>query len=115
MAEVILQIGDRSHRIACKDGSEDQVRRMGALLNARWPAANRASGGLNAERSMLFIALMLADALDEAARRPDGDAAVPVASETPPPAPMIAPELLDRIADRLEAIAAALEKSAAAD
>ena len=108
MAEVILSIGDRQHRIACKDGSEDQVRRMGAMLESRWSAANRASGGLNAERTMLFIALMLADALDESSRSPG--TAIPQPTP-PPPAPPQDDGMLARIAERLEAMAEALEKA----
>lgn len=112
MAEVILKIGDRQHRIACKAGSEDQVRRMGAMIDDRWGAAHRASGGLNAERSMLFVALMLADALDEAQRKlaAGQPVAQPVAAPLPAPAaPALDGEMLSRIADRIEAIAAALE------
>ncbi|QNA84315.1 cell division protein ZapA [Sphingomonas sp. So64.6b] len=94
MADVTLTIGDRRHIVACRDGEEDQLLRVGAMLDARWTAASRAAGGMNAERTMLFIALMLADSLDEAERRaPDkaGEA------------------LLEKLADRLEELAAALE------
>lgn len=95
MAEVTLTIGDRQHVVACRDGEEAQLIALGRMLDSRWPAAARASGGINGERSMLFVALMLADALDEAERRPAE----------------IAPSvLLDRLADRLEGIADTLEK-----
>lgn len=70
MAEVTLTIGTRRHTVACPDGQEDQVRRLGAMLATKYEVAERASGGLSGERTMLFIALMLADALDEANRRP---------------------------------------------
>jgi cell division protein ZapA len=96
MADVTITIGDRRHTVACRDGEEDQLRRLSALLDSRWPTAARASGGLNSERTMLFIALMLADALDEAERRPPAGAGA---------------ALLDQLADRLEGIASALEKS----
>ena len=100
MAEVTLIIGDRRHTVACRDGEEDQLRRLSALLDSRWSTAARASGGLNVERTMLFVALMLADSLDEAERRPaDGAGA----------------DLLDQLADRLEDIASALEKSSPND
>lgn len=110
MGEVVLSIGDRQHRIPCKDGTEDQFRRIATKLDSRWAAAERASGGMNAERSMLYVALMLADALDEAERE-----AVPMPSAPAPalaPAPVTALPDLDQLADRLEAIAAALEKPA---
>ncbi|OYY67359.1 cell division protein ZapA [Sphingomonas sp. 28-63-12] len=110
MAEILIKIGDRQHRIACKDGTEDQIRRISGMLDSRWPAAARASGGLSDERSMLFVALMLADALDEAEQRLASAPIVASACPAAPPAPAAAPADLDRLANRLEAIAAALEK-----
>lgn len=96
MAEVTLQIGGRPHTVACRDGEETRVKLLGAMLEERWATAMRAAGGTPGERAMLFVALMLADDLDEAEQRPPSGAAV---SE---PA-------LARIADRLEALAHALE------
>lgn len=96
MAEVTLTIGERQHAVACRDGEEPQLLALGRMLDSRWAAAARASGGINHERSMLFVALMLADALDEAERRPPPEG-VPSA-------------LLEQLAERLEGIAAALEK-----
>jgi cell division protein ZapA len=98
MAEVLVKVGDRRHPVACRDGEEAQVQRLATLLDARWPAANRAAGGLGGERAMLFVALMLADALEEAENRPPEPGAA-----TPP--------MLDKIADRLESLAAALERA----
>lgn len=97
MAEVTLSIGGRPHVVACRDGEEANFARLGAMLDSRWETARRASGGLSGERTMLFVALILADALDETERRPAavGDAA-----------------LLDRIATRLESVASALEELA---
>lgn len=95
MAEVTLTIGDRRHVVACREGEQDQIHRLGAMLDSRWAAALRASGGLSTERTMLFIALMLADALDEGDRRPPE-----LADAT----------LLDMLAERLETLAATLEE-----
>jgi cell division protein ZapA len=94
MADVTLTIGDRRHTVACRDGEEPQLRRLGELLDKHWSTAARASGGLNGERTMLFVALMLADELDEAQRRPPEGAGA---------------ALLDQVAERLERLAAALE------
>ena len=99
MAEVMLRIGDRRHNVACRDGEEAQLRRLGEMLDQRWAMANRASGGLNAERTMLLIALMLADNLDQAENRPSADGGP-------------SPAFLNRLADRLEALAETLEKPA---
>jgi len=96
MPDVTLTIGDRRHTVACRDGEEPQLRKLGEMLDRHWTTAARASGGLNGERTMLFVALMLADQLDEADRRPPEGAGA---------------ALLDRVAERLENLAAALEKS----
>ena len=98
MAEVTLTIGGRRHNVACRDGEEMQVERLGRLLDERWADADRAAGGMSAERAMMFVALMLADDLEEARRNPTG-------AES-------APALPPGLADRLEAIATALEQSA---
>lgn len=97
MAQVSLTIGDRTHLVACADGDEPRLLRLGAMLDERWPMAKRAAGNGGSERTLLLIALMLADALDEA--------------ESAPPSPPSGGEaaLID-VAERLEALAAALEQ-----
>jgi len=98
MAEVMLQIGGRAHAIGCRNGEEDRVRLLGDMLDERWPLALRAAGNQAGERAMLFVALMLADALDEAQHRP-------------PPGSAVGGAALERIAERLESLANALEQT----
>lgn len=95
MAEVTLRIGDRDYRIGCADGQEAHLEWLGKLVSGRWEAARRASGGLSTERTLLFVSLMLADALNDAEKGGSTGGGNNL--------------LLDRIADRLEALAAALE------
>jgi len=94
MADVTLTIGDRRHTVACRDGEEPQLRKLGEMLDKHWSTAARASGGLNGERTMLFVALMLADQLEEANHRPPEGAGA---------------ALLEKVADRLERLADTLE------
>lgn len=98
MAEVMLSIGGRGHAVGCRDGEEPRLRELGALLDERWPTAQRAAANAGGERAMLFVALMLADDLDEAQRMP-------------PPGAAMSDTALARLADRLESLAAALEQS----
>jgi cell division protein ZapA len=94
MAEVTLTIGDRRHTVSCRDGEETRLRRVGEMLDARWPQALRAAGGAPGERAMLFVALMLADdLLDAASQGGDGHGQ----------------PRLERLADALEALANSLE------
>lgn len=98
MANVTLTIGDTIHELACREGGEARLRQAGALIEERWADARRAAGSGGNLRAMLLAALMLADALiDE--------------REAPPPE---TPEgaALDRLSERLESLAAALEKDA---
>lgn len=97
MAEVVLRIGDRTHRVACRDGEEAQLERLGARLDRYYATASTAAGNAGGERVMLLIALMLADELAEGERRPASDADN---------------ALLARIADRLESVAKSLENPA---
>ena len=98
MADVTITVGGRPHLVACRDGEEARVRQLGAMLDERWPVAQRAAASMGGERAMLFVALMLADDLDEATMRPPEGAAV---SE---------PALI-QIAEQLESLADALEHS----
>jgi cell division protein ZapA len=97
MAEVLLSIGGRTHAVACRDGEEARVRLLGQLIEQRWPTAQRAAGA-STDRAMFFVALMLADDLDEAQSKPPSGAAMSEGA-------------LARLADRLEALAQALEQS----
>jgi cell division protein ZapA len=100
MAQVTLSIGGRPMPVACRDGEEARVQQLGRMLDQRWSAAQRAAGGVNTERAMFFLALMLADDLDEAVNRPASDGGVSEAA-------------IARIAERLERLADALEQTPA--
>ena len=100
MAQLSVSIGGRSHLVGCRDGEEARLTRLAAMLDERWPDAQRAAANAGGERAMLFVALMLADELDEALTRPAGGAAI---SDT----------ALGRIAERRERLAATLEQSPA--
>ncbi len=99
MATVTLSFGGREHQVACRDGDEPRLQRLGMILNERWPQAMRAAGGVTGERAMLLMALMLADELDEA-RAGASQGTAPDEAE------------LVRIAGLLEGLADALEQSA---
>ena len=98
MPNVTLTIGDTIHELACREGGEARLRQAGALIEERWADARRAAGTGGTPRAMLFAALMLADALIDAREAP------------PPETPEGA--ALDRLSERLETLAAALEKDA---
>lgn len=96
MADVTLTIAGRDYTIPCREGEEAHFKRLESLLVRHAATAQRASGGLSNERTLLYLALILADLLDEAERSPSTG---------------VSPVLLENIADRLEAVAASLESA----
>lgn len=99
MPDVTLNIAGRNYSISAREGDEPHLRHLEAMLQHHAADALRASGGMNAERTLVYLALILADLLDEA--------------ETRPGSPSASAALLERIAERLEGVAAALEEDTA--
>ena len=97
MAQVTLTLGGRGFVVGCREGEEARVEHLGRMITERWSGAAKAGGSL--ERSFLFLALMLADELDEEINRPLPDN-------------LVSEEELAVIADRLESLASTLEQSA---
>ena len=100
MAEVEITIAGRPYRVACRAGEEANLLAAGALVDAKSREAIAGLGTLSESRQLLFAALLLADQIvdgrqDEIPTGPD-------------------PELVertDKLAERLESIADALEAS----
>ncbi|MHA6720799.1 cell division protein ZapA [Sphingomonas sp. RS6] len=95
MADITLHIAGRAYTVAAREGEEPHLRKLEAMIETHAETAKRASGGLNAERTLVYLALILADQIDEMANRPPEGVSTLV---------------LERIADRLEAVAMALEE-----
>lgn len=94
MSDVTLTIGGRSYRVACADGEEAHIRRLGGMIEEKLAAMGGIEGQAES-RVLLFAALLLADEVFEA-KQPKGDGAD------------FAPHL-ETLAARLENIAAHLE------
>ena len=88
---------------ACRDGEEDSLRKAASLVDAKSREALSGLGTLSEARQLLFASLLLADDMVEGGRT------------TITPAPSVDPALAEqaeRIADRLESLAATLEAEA---
>ena len=98
MAEVELTIAGRAYRVACRAGEEDNLRSAAALVDAKSKEAIAGLGTLSESRQLLFASLLLADQIVDG-REVD----LPSGPD---------PELVERankVADRLESLADALE------
>lgn len=66
MAEVSLSIGGQYYSVACRDGEEEHLRTVAAIVSAKTREARLAVGdGLGEARQLLFAALLLADEVNE--------------------------------------------------
>lgn len=104
MAEVTLEIGGRSYAVACRDGEEAHLIGLGKLVDAKAQDAGRAMGAMTENRHLLVTALLLADTLKEAP-------ASPSAASTGDDDEIA--EAIERLAERMEKLAAMLETGGA--
>lgn len=106
MAQVALDINGRRYEMACDDGEEERLRRVGHFLDQRMRALTRQVGSVGETRLMLMTALMVSDELLDVA---EGGGAAEKAAENAETEQ--AAEAIENMADRLERIAARLEAS----
>ena len=108
MANIVIEIAGRHYDVACRDGEEDQLRSIAAVVDKRARDAAEAVGGLTETRQLLFAALLVADDLKEVR----AGAGIPD-PEPLPPDPAVA-QALERLAAKMENLADRLERNAAA-
>lgn len=113
MAEVTLRINDRNYAVACDDGEEAHLERLGALINQRIEDLVALVGRVDEPRLLVMTSLLIADELAEANARvtelEDGARKKDFAETEAPLAAAQAAVALDRCASRIESIAVRLE------
>ena len=107
MASIDVDIAGRRYDVACRDGEEAHLRSLAAMVDKRAGDAAQALGSLTETRQLLFAALLIADDLKEAC------AGAGLPDPTPPPPDPAVAEALERLAARLENLAASLEQAPA--
>ena len=105
MASVEVEVAGRRYDVACRDGEEDHLRNLAAVVDKRAQDAASALGGLTDSRQLLFAALLIADDLKELRAGKNIPDPAPA-----PPDPRVA-EALERLAARMESLAGTLEDS----
>ncbi len=107
MASVEVEIAARKYSVACRDGEEEHLRSVAAIVDGKAQDAASALGTLSEARQLLFASLLLADEIKEL--RAGNAPAAPAGPAEPDPA--IA-EALDALAARIERLADRLESGA---
>ncbi len=106
MASVEVEIAGRRYTVACRDGEEEHLQTLAALVDRRAKDAAAALGSLSEARQLLFASLPLADDPNDR----DGGAA-PAAAKAAQADPKVA-QALERLAARVESLAERLEDGA---
>lgn len=101
MANVDVEIAARRYTVTCRDGEEEHLRSVAAIVDGKAQDAAAAVGSLSEVRQLLFASLLLADEVKEhrAGNPPPAG---------PAPDPRVA-EALERLAERMERLAQRLE------
>jgi len=106
MAQVTVIINNRRYDIACDDGEEAHLTHLAQYLDKRVNELTAAVGQIGDARLLVMASLLVADELSEANTELEairGDGKEPAAAGAIPE--------LERLADRIEAIAEKLEQS----
>ncbi len=99
MGQVTLSVGGRRYDLACRDGEEERLHALAALVDRKAQDAGQVVGSANEVRQLLLASLLLADELSDAR-------AGTITSADPSLAPTIA-----RLAERIEILAERLENT----
>jgi cell division protein ZapA len=114
MGQVGITINGRKYEIACEEGQEERLTRLGAYVDERTTELVNSVGNVGDARLMVMTGLLVADKLFDAFAEVEKlRAEIAQTKQTPPPASAdekLAP-LIDAIAERIEDIAANLENT----
>jgi len=113
MGQVTVRIGGYAHPVSCQDGQEDHLLRMAAEVDRRITTLRAMGMQFGETRMLLLAALQLADETTDltaevSALRAGGSVA---AASAPAAADPALAQRLDRVAAKIETIAANLEGS----
>lgn len=83
MAQVELAIAGRRYAVACRDGEEEHLLRLAAMIDRKCTEATRALGTMAEPRLLFTAALLLADELSEAEAQGRAAAQPPAGGDDP--------------------------------
>ncbi|MFO1154596.1 MAG: cell division protein ZapA [Rhodospirillales bacterium] len=104
MGQVAIAINGRRYEVNCDDDEEDRVRQLAERVDQRIRSLAESVGQVGEVRLFLLTCLLMEDELEEAGR--EGNAAVDGDGTAP-----LAGDAIDRLATRIEAVAAQLKQS----
>ena len=113
MSEVTITINRRPYRLACEDGQEEHLKSVAARVDARVGDLVAKFGQIGDQQLLVMVGLLLADEAAELRRRLDQQEHMSAEHATAyAAADAAAASVLDAMAERIEALAAGVERAA---
>jgi len=111
LGQVTVTINERKYQVACDDGQEGHLARLGSYVDNRVKELIAAVGQVGDARLLVMVSLLLADELSDAYSELDG-----IKKKSDGVAKMMetetrVSETLESLADRIESIAGKLENA----
>ena len=117
MAQITVSINNRVYEIACDDGQEDHLARLGTYIDSKVTELSASIGQVGDARLLVMASLLIADELAdvygelaEAREALEGTPAAAAVPESPEMAESLAKNI-ELLAGRVEDIAARLESA----
>lgn len=113
MSEVTITVNRRPYRLACEDGQEDHLKGLAARIDARVNDLVGKFGQIGDQQLLVMVGLLLADESAELRRRLDQQERMSEDHASAfEAADAAAADVLDEMAERIEALAASVERTA---
>ena len=112
MGQVSITIRGRQHQIACDDGQEAHLARLGRYLDQRAAQVAASAGSVNESLLLVMVSLMVADELADTTAELENlnaGAGAAQAAAARAEAEKSAIRTIDTLSERIERIAASLE------
>jgi cell division protein ZapA len=108
MAQVSIKINDRKYQVACDDGQEAHLTRLGNYVDKRLNELIAAVGQVGEARLLVMVSLLLTDELSDlhSEKEHNSGSATPSARDDEE-----ACEAIEKLAERIENIAASYEQA----
>ena len=113
MSEVTITVNRRPYRLACEDGQEEHLKAVAARVDTRVGELVKKFGQIGDQQLLVMLGLLLADEAAELRRRLDQQEHLSAEHATAyAAADAAAASILDTVAERVEALAATVERAA---
>lgn len=109
MAQVTVTINERKYNVACDDGQEAHLTRLGGYIDRRVGELVAAVGQIGDAKLLVMVSLLIADELSDVYAEMDTIKSSGKGAAAAAEADGRMSESLEKLAERIESIAASLE------